>query len=225
MWEMWENFPSTTFVLFIICFVRLKCWSAGSVGRSLAVPLDWPMQLSGCLKCAELWICHRVRSVTHVWSDKHRFHRISLPFVTFHLRQPRVAQRPGVWKASRRRITSALVEMKARPDDWQVLGETLAERGGRGWLSGNELQITEIFSDPLSAFRALTAQLKNPNAGRSQQMKGSEFLNECKWKWNYFIYCQHEEVQSCDCYSDAAASAVKRFTFTWTSDPRVYYKF
>lgn len=115
--------------------------------------------------------------------------------------------------------------MKARPDDWQVLGETLAERGGRGWLSGNELQITEIFSDPLSAFRALTAQLKNPNAGRSQQMKGSEFLNERKWKWNYFIYCQHEEVQSCDCYSDAAASAVKRFTFTWTSDPRVYYKF
>lgn len=91
--NMWENFPSTTFVLFIICFVRLKCCNAGSVGRSLAVPLDWPMQLSGCLKCAELWICHRVRSVTHVWSDKHRFHRISLPFVTFHLRQPRVAQR------------------------------------------------------------------------------------------------------------------------------------
>lgn len=189
MWEMWEirkkaeNFPSTTFAPHFcslsVCFVRLKCCDAGSVGRSLAVPLDWPMRLSGCVNLPSGEIC----DPRLVWQTS-----ISPHFSSFCHLSSEALRDQGPWRLRgdglhqpwwRWKLIRMTDRCSVRP--WPSVG-------GRGWLSGNELQITEIFSIPLSALRALTAQLKTPNAGRSQQMKGSEFLNECKWKWNDFIY-------------------------------------
>lgn len=217
MWEIRkkaENFPSTTFAPHFcslsVCFVRLKCCDAGSVGRSLVVPLDWPMRLSGCvnLPSGEMWPTSGLTNI-----DFTTFLLLLSPFIWG---SPESLRDRGSWRLRGDGLHQPWWRWKLIRMTDRCSVRSWPSVGGRGWLSGSELQITEIFSIPLSAFRALTAQLKTPNAGRRDllQIKGSEFLNERKWKWKDFIYCQHEELQSCDCYSDAAAS-----------DPRVYYQF
>lgn len=114
------------------------------------------------------------------WFDDQRLYRISSTIVTFHLRQPKISVRcKRALKALWPLVTSASVKMKARQDDWQVLGESLTSCGGR-WR-----RLTAHLSVRSPCSGSLSRRLKS----RGQELRPTEtffLLVSVSWPCTFY---------------------------------------